>query len=268
MKAGGELMRRAFLPALTLSLFLAGCADGLNVGLAGSAMQANMELGYADGDRQYLERKHAVTIDVPETQIEAAFQAVVTTCNDDRTLQCTLLDSELTKAEHVTASITARLAPSGIGPFIALAAKHGSVESRSTHTNDLAKPIIDAEQRLKMLEAYMADLLSLRQQSRGDVDALIKVTSELAETQAKIESQKGEHAHLLQRVDLQVVSLHFFSDRTQSFAAPITRAFREFGRDFTSGIAQAVTGFAYLVPWLFILVPLAFLFRYLWRRFR
>jgi hypothetical protein len=267
MKDGGRLMRRVFLPAIALGLSLCGCADGLGTGYAKVALSDSPSEA-ADGDRQYLERKHALTVDVPESQIEAAFHAVVAACNDDRTLQCTVLDSELTKAESTTASISARLSPIGVEPFIALAAKHGRVESRSTHTNDLAKPIIDAEQRLKMLDAYMADLLRLRQQSRNDVDALIKVTSEIAETQAKIESLKGEHTHLLQRVDFQVVGLHFFSDRTQSFAAPITRALRDFGRDLTSGIAQAITGFAYLVPWLVILVPLAFLFRYLWRRFR
>jgi len=254
------------MSALAVCVFLVGCGDGR--GYTPRLTQTALESDSVDGNRQYLERTHTATIDIPEKQIESAFQAVATACNDDRELQCTLLDSELTKAEDTTASITARLAPSGVEPFIAVAAQHGTVESRSTHTNDLAEPIIDAEQRLTMLEAYMGDLLRLRQQSGGDVDALIKLASEIAETQSKIESLKGEHAHLRQRVDFQVVTLQLFSHRTQSIGSPIARAFREFGRDFTSGIAQAITGFAYLLPWLFILVPLALLFRYLWRRFR
>ena len=259
-------MCKRLMSALAVGAFLIGCGDGQ--GYAPRSAQAVLESDSVDGNRQYLERRHTVTIDIPEKQIEPAFLAVSTACNDDQELQCTLLDSELTKAQDTTASITARLTPSGVEPFIAVAAKHGTVESRSAHTHDLAEPIIDAEQRLKMLEAYMGDLLRLRQQSSGDVDALIKLASEIAETQSKLESLKGEHAHLHQRVDFQVVTLQLFSHRTQSFGSPIARAFREFGRDFTSGIAQAITGFAYLLPWLFILVPLAFLFRYLWRRFR
>ena len=267
-------MCKTLLSALIFSVFLIGCADSNDArttypaGQAASGLQMDLVPDNADGNRQYLERKHAVTIDVPEQEIESAFQAVSAACNSDQTLHCTLLDSELTKAEDTTASITVRLDPSGVEVFIARAATHGTIESRSTHANDLAKPVIDAEQRLTMLEGYMSDLLRLRQQSRSDVDGLIKVTSEIAKTHSEIESLKGEHAHLLQRVDFQVVSLHFFSDRSQSFAAPISRAFREFWHDLTSGIAQAITGFAYLVPWLLILIPLAFLFRYLWRRSR
>jgi hypothetical protein len=261
-------MRRLFLVVFTFGIFLVGCADGKDARVSTPLVRADLPADSAEGGRQFLERLHSITIDVPEKQIETAFEAAVTACNDDRKLQCTLLDSELTKAENTTASIRARLSPTGVEPFIAIAASHGTVESRSTHTNDLAKPIVDAEQRVKMLESYMGDLLRLREQSRTDVDALIKVTSEIAQTQSSIESLKGEHTQLLERVDLQVVTLQLFSNRTQSLATPIARALREFGRDFTSGIAEAITGFAYLIPWLIILVPLAFAFRYLWRRFR
>lgn len=263
-------MRTALYFALIFGALLGGCADGKDAryGLAVSSVQMDLPPEAADASRQYLEQKHTVTIDVPEKQIDPAFQAVIAACNTDRALQCTLLDSELTKAENTAASISARLIPSGVDSFITLAASHGTIESKSTHTNDLAKPIVDAEQRLKMLKGYMEDLLRLQQQSKGDVDALIKVASEIAESQSQLESLKGEHAHLLQRIDYQIVNLHFFSNRTQSLATPIQRAFRDFGRDLTDGIAQAITGLAYLVPWLLILVPLAFLFRYLWRRFR
>lgn len=35
-----------------------------------------------------------------------------------------------------------------------------------------------------------------------------------------------------------------------------------------SGIAQAIVGFAFLLPWLVILIPLLFLLRGLWKRYR
>ena len=272
-------MPRVVASALAIAVFLVGCTEKAAgpaqlqsngqanpYGLAAAQMAQPSES--ADENRQYLERKHTVTLDVPENQIASAFEAIVAACENDRESHCTLLDSELTKAEYTTASITARIAPTSVEHFIAAAAKHGSVESRLTHTNDLAKPIIDTDQRLKMLETYMADLLRLQQQSKRDVDALIKVTSEIAKTQSEIASLKGEYAQLRQRVDLQIVSLQLYSNRTRSLGAPIARASREFGRDLTSGIAQAITGLAYLIPWLFILLPLAFLFRYLWKRLR
>jgi len=261
-------MSRSFLLTFMFGIFLTGCADGIDARYAAPLTRADLPADSAEGGRQFLERLHSATIDVPEEHIEPALGAAVAACNDDRKLQCTLLDSELTKAENTTASIRARLSPTGVEPFIAIVARHGTIESRSTHANDLAKPIVDAEQRLRMLESYMGDLLRLREQSRTNVDALIKVASEIAQTQSSIESLKGEHAQLLKRVEFQVVALQLYSHRAQSFTTPIARAFREFGRDLVSGVAQAISGVAYLVPWLIILVPLALLFRYLWRRFR
>jgi hypothetical protein len=37
-------------------------------------------------------------------------------------------------------------------------------------------------------------------------------------------------------------------------------------RDTSGGISQAITAVAYIVPWLFIVVPALYLLRFLWRR--
>lgn len=260
---------RRLLAALAAAALLAACGDG------GAEYASAPSAGFAprielprEGGGETLERQHFVNVDLPPEQVEPSFNAAIAACSGDAKLGCTVLDSALNKGEDSNASITVRLAPSGVEPFIALAASHGSIESRSTRTNDLAQPIGDVEKRLAMLDAYMADLLRLRTQTRNDVDALIKLASEIAKTQSEIDSLKGEQSQLRKRVDLQRVEVSFYSNRQQSAATPIARALRDFGRNLMSGLAEAITGIAHLLPWLLLLVPVLLLVRHLWRRFR
>lgn len=264
-------MSKPLILAFSLLLPVAGCGQRDYSVAPQQAFATKIELprDMAGPDsQQYLERQHFVTIDVAQDKIESSFNAAVAACNTDKALACVLLDSSLSKGEDSTANVSARVAPAGVEPFIALAAKEGAIESRSTRTNDLQQPISDNATKLSMLEAYMADLLRLRQQLKSDADSLIKVASEIAKTQTEIDALKGEKTQLSQRVDLQLVHFNFYSHRSQSVATPIGRALRDFGANLSGGVAEAITGLAHLLPWLIVLVPLIFLFRFLWRRFR
>ena len=264
-------MTRPLLLSFAFLLLVGGCGGADNGIAAQQGYAPKMELARdleGPASQQYLERQHFVTIDVAQDKIESSFNAAVAACNADEALSCVLLDSSLSKGEDSTAEVSARVAPAGVERFIALAAKEGAIESRSTRTNDLERPITDNAKKLSMLEAYLADLLRLRQQLKSDADSLIKVASEIAKTQTEIDALKGERTQLSQRVELQLVQLNFYSHRSQSVMTPIGRALRDFGANLAGGVAEAITGLAHLLPWLIVLVPLVFLFRFLWRRFR
>lgn len=117
-----------------------------------------------------------------------------------------------------------------------------------------------------MLESHLTDLIVLRENANNEVDALIKLTAEIAETQSKIESLRGEHEYLRLRTDLDVIHINYVVETSRSFLSPIGRSISEFLDDLSEGIAQAITGLAYLLPWLIILVPLSLGFRKLWKR--
>jgi hypothetical protein len=119
-----------------------------------------------------------------------------------------------------------------------------------------------------MLEAYLVDLIDLKETSKGNVEALIKVAAEIAITHSKLEALKGEHAYLQQRVDLDLLNIRFVVGRKQSFWLPISDSLENFKIDFSGGVSEAITGFAYLLPWLFILLPLILLMRAIWRKIR
>jgi uncharacterized protein DUF4349 len=257
-------MIRSRLPLLFMLCLVAACdRAGLSASYAPAAASPGLEAG-----RGTLAIEHDVAVEVPDDDIEAAHQAVLQACKGDTEGQCTVLESSISHDEYGMGSLRVRIRPAGVEPLITLAATFGEIKQRTTKAEDLAQPILDTDKRLAMLEAYLADLIKLRQQSRQEVDALIRVAAEIAKTQSELDAARAEEAQLRQRVDLQILAINFFSERHQSFWAPIGEAFTDFRMNLGSGIAQAIAGIVFLLPWLIILIPLLFLLRRLWRKYR
>lgn len=212
--------------------------------------------------------EHEVTVELPDDDIDKAHQAVLDACTKNAGHHCTVLESTVGHGDISTGSLRMRVGPKAVEPLVALAGTFGEITRRTTSAEDLAKPILDTGKRLAMLEAYLEDLTRLRQQSRQDVEALIRVAAEIAKTQSELDAAKAEQAQLRQRVDLQILAISFYSERLESFSSPIGEALRDFGLNLGSGIAQAIAGIAFLLPWLVILIPLLFLLRRLWRKYR
>ena len=247
-----------------LIMFVTGCSES-DVAVAPSSVsfEAAKEAGVS-----YLAEEHSITVDLKENNVAPTFEIVIKKCKEDRENHCTVLDSRLNVGKHVSASLRIRVIPQGIDQLVSAATMEGNLTSRSTHVEDLVKPVTDNEERTRMLQAYIEDLIELQKQSKNNVEALIKVTSELAETQLKLDTVLGEHAFLRQRIDLDILNIRFVSERERSFWSPMGSAAEDFTDDLANGIADAITGFAYIIPWLFILIPLAFLVRILWRKFQ
>ena len=92
------------------------------------------------------------------------------------------------------------------------------------------------------------------------------MASELASTQSQIEAAEGEHAHLLQRIETEILSIHLASDLAYGFWGTIGSAIVDFGDELAYGIAEMIVGLAYVLPWLVVLIPLLLLMRWIWRR--
>ncbi len=214
----------------------------------------------------YLAYTHNVRIEVPLDQLEDTHVKVVDQCNNASEWACTVLSSDINHSDYPSASVRMRVSPSGVERLISVAAEGGTIHHKSTSVEDLAEPVKDVSDKIGMLRQYLADLESLREQSKNDIQGLIRVTSEIASVTSRLERALGEQAHLREKIDLQILSVHLMVDPNSSFGMPIGRALSEFGEDLSQGIAQAITGFAYVLPWLVILIPLFFLIRRLWRK--
>ena len=99
------------------------------------------------------------------------------------------------------------------------------------------------------------------------IDQLITVSKELATVQSQIDSLATERANLRRRIDTELLTINL-SLPSQAYAAeqsPVLDAFRSFGADIKSAIADVIRFVAVLLPWLVIVVPGIILLRVFWR---
>ncbi len=235
-----------------------------------SSNQGIALFGASDGNKhsEYLAYAHNIDIATAKDTLDRAHSTLVEKCNSDETLGCTILYSDVSRSDYPSASLRLRVIPSAVEPLITLAGEVGVVRRNSTTVEDLAEPIRDTKGNIKKLRSHLTDLENLRTQSKSDIRALIAVTAEIAKVTSQLETALGQEAHLLERVELQILNINFSVDRRSSFFAPIGHALSEFSDDLSEGIAQAISGFAYLLPWLVVLIPLLMFVRFLWRKLK
>lgn len=214
----------------------------------------------------YLAYEHRVSIEVEEDSLQPSFQNAVERCAGDSAHACEIRHSSLSTGEYPSADIQVRIKKDGVAGFIQAAAENNKITRQEVSAEDLAAPIRDNEKRLKMLEDYQRRLVELESRSAKDIDSLIKIASEIAETQSELEATRGEQEFLMKRVNLDIVSIHFHTDPEDSVLEPIGEAFDDFTHNLAEGIAGAVTAVAYILPWSLILTGLFFLLRWLWSK--
>jgi hypothetical protein len=154
-----------------------------------------------------------------------------------------------------------------VEPIVALASKDGDVIARTTHAEDLAEPVADAERQLALLTIHRDRLTEFMKSRELKVDHLITVSKELATVQSQIDSLSTQRANLRRRIDTDLLTINL-SLPAQAYAAdqsPISDALRYFGSDFREAVGMVIRFFAVLLPWLVIILPGLFLLRLFWR---
>jgi hypothetical protein len=212
--------------------------------------------------------EHSISLDISEDRIAAVFEAEQAVCREAAADQCTLLESRLDVGRDAYASLKFRAQPAGIKKLLAALTAQGGVVDQTTTVEDLAGPLQDTARKLAMLRDYRAKLEALRGRASSNIDTLIKVNKELAQVQSDLEALAGQQAHLVQRVETEILNVRLSSSHNRGFFSPIWRALSRFGANLSDGLAGAITGIAYILPWL----PILFLFvwgsRKLWGRMK
>jgi len=254
---------RKFLLVLILLTAVAGCSRKEE---SGSFAEVRSSEPASANAKRYLAYQHAIHVDTEEHKIAAVYEAAQAACREAASDLCTVLESRISTGRSASASLKFRAKPDGIRKLIAVLGKQAEVIDQSTTAEDLASPIEDTAKKLKMLNDYRAKLESMLGRANNDVDALIKINRELAQVQSEIEAETGTHAHLMQRVETEILDVSIGSVQNRSFWRPIALSAADFGTNLSSGVSIAITGTAYLIPWVFLLGLVAWGGRRLWRR--
>ena len=217
---------------------------------------------------KYLAYEHSVTVDSPEGGVKPLLDKLVAACQADVANQCTLLASGVDGGRESSAHLRVRVKRPGIDKLIALASTGGEVASRNTSAEDLEGPIRDNAKRLDMLRSYREKLLALESKVGSNAEALIKLSQELATVQSELESATGVEARLMERVNMDLLNISILSHTQRSFWSPVKRSLGDFGSNLSEGLASAITGAAYMLPWALILFVFGVAVRKVWRKVR
>jgi hypothetical protein len=259
------MLLRALAFSFLTMLVASGCSEHHATGrVVAPAMLAETDAGARA--KSTLSREHSVVIDVPEAGLVVGFQRVADRCSSDSAHHCTILQSDLSSGDLPSGVIKLRIDPEAVDDLIALAAAQGKLERRSTQVEDLADAIADTQAHIEMLTSYRKQLLELQAKAAANVDAAIKIASELSTVQTNLERANGEAAYQTKRTTTDVVNIEFVVPEHKAFWRPVREAFRDFLGNLSNGVSQAITAVAYIVPWLFVVVPGLYLVRFLWRR--
>lgn len=216
--------------------------------------------------RRTLAYAHSVDIETSEEKVAVVHEAALAACRAATADLCEVLVSRLQTGDRPSSLLKFRAKPSGIPKLIAALSQQGEVTNRATTAEDLAGPLRDGEKKLAMLTSYRDELETLRKRPGNDVDALIKVTQELAKVQSELEAATGEQAVLVRRVETEILTVSIDTGRKGSFWRPIVDATSGFRQSLGQGISTAITGVAFLLPWSLVIGVMVWIARKLWRR--
>jgi hypothetical protein len=261
------------LPGVSLNRVLGLCL----ILLLASCSQAKREAGApiveapaagAKAARNYLAYEHTLSIEAAEQNVVPIVDAALAACRQAAADECTALESTLSSGSSRQATLKFRAKPAGIRALKALLSKQGEVAAQSTNAEDLAGPIEDGARKIAMLQNYRAKLEALLARANIEVDPLIKLNRELAEVQSQLEALNGTQAHLVRRVDTEILRVSISAEHHRAFWAPVSAALSRFGENLSEGFSGMITGMAYLIPWGLVLGVLVFGVRKLRRRWR
>lgn len=226
------------------------------------------------GEGQFLAYTHEVRVELDGERIGPRLQALAESCQKAQFGDCTLL--EMSEGDYTPrpdalrheARIRVRLAPDGVGPFIALAGRDGHIANRSTDAEDLAEQVADTRRTQDRLQREYEKLSVMQQRADVKVADLLAISQRMSEIEAGLEAANREAAQQRRRIDTQLVTVQLVPPSGETGRSEIGAAVRDFGGVFTSSVAFVIRAVAALVPVGVVLWLLGWVGLVLWRRRR
>ena len=260
---------RVMVVILAAHVLLAGCSKTSHIEAqahptAGAPLMS--KVAQDEENTNTLSRTHAIAIKVSESDLAARFRSVSDRCVADAEHHCTILQSELSSSDRPSGLIKLRIDPAAVEEFFSFVISQGRLESRSTSVEDLAEAMQDTQTHISMLMNYRKQLLALQAKAATNIDAAVKIASELSTVQSDLERSTGEAAFQTKRTTTDIVTIEFVVAAQTAFWRPIGEATAGFFGNLSTGLSQVITAIAFIIPWLIVVLPGLYLLRFLWRR--
>lgn len=202
---------------------------------------------------KYLAYEYKISVDLPQKEVEPAYQKIIDSCVSDTKFNCTILSSTLNTGKYGSSDITLRIQPKGVDSILKIASSEGEITRQSTEAEDLESSITDVEKRLDMLRNYRSNLEALEKKTNQDIESLIKIAQELSQVQSSIEAAETTKNRFQQRINMNIVRISFFTQSYTSFGQPISESLKQFGGNLSEGISNVIMAVAFLLPWLILI---------------
>lgn len=234
---------------MTMCLF--ACSDARNV--VGKPMEAMIESGEPHKDSNTLAYEHTVNLNAASGEISKVYSAITASCMKVMSPKCVVLESNIQSGNRVEAFLKIRAEPAELKKIMGDLKQFGDIHSQSSKAEDLAGPMADGKRTLAMKVEYRSRLEDLLKKATNDIESLIKLNKELAEVQSQIEAISGENAFMQKRVQTEILNLYIRPFISGSAWGSSTSLLSDINSSLASGSLSAITGLAFLLPWMLVI---------------
>ncbi|MGY4532605.1 hypothetical protein ACVW0Y_001729 [Pseudomonas sp. TE3786] len=245
-----------------LLLVLAGCDQRQTAGYDTSDVQ-----GEKSKTSSFLAYEHTLDFRLDEAVVSQRVTDTREACISGRFGACELLGIEQGDNHYRAASLRVRIVPEGVEPLVALAGNGGQLVNRQTHAEDLAQAVSDNNQVRERLQRQYKTLEQFQDRKDLSVSDMLALAREMAEVQVQLDATSQEAAQQQRRINTNLLTLNFSTSvQRQGRFSRIWDAVGDLLDNATDGTTKALEVLGYGIPFLIVLLPLALLVRWVWRK--
>jgi hypothetical protein len=221
--------------------------------------------------QRFIAVSHKLQIVAAESQLQKNWESVINFC---ATIHCEILNSSITsrtRESQPSASITLRVAPEDVPKLMEHLEKQSTIVQHTTESEDKTTAVVDTEARIKNLTGFRDNLRAMLAKPSATVKDSVEIQQQLTEVQSNLDSETARRKILANETEKVAVVISFRIERTDDGGGGfkvIGDALRESGTVLGESIASLVTVVAAVIPWLIVILPLLWLLRNMWRKYR
>ena len=264
--------KKAVLPTTQLSSVNGYLSKPRFAKFQSSALAGNMQqVSFNKGSQRFIAERDAIQLVTSESQLESAWESVVTFC---RTIRCEVISSGITMRTPQSVPsgmVSMRVAPEDLQKLLSHLQGLGKIAQHTSDREDETNAVIDTDAKIKNLTAFRDNLRAMLARPSATISNIVEIDKQLTDTQAELDTETAERKVLADETEKVALEVSFRVPET----APITTGLSEIwdslrgaGSTLGDSLANLITTIVFLIPWLLALLPCSWLLIKAWKRSR